>query len=54
MPVRIFLNRSMHWPVAFCVEHTEIEPTFLRHFIKIYYAINACMTKGFTFENVDL
>ena len=36
---------STNKPVAFRSVHTGIEPPFL---LKIYYAITACMTRGFT------
>ena len=36
---------STNKPVAFRSVHTGIEPPFL---LKIYYAITACMTQGFT------
>ena len=36
---------STYSPVAFRSVHTGIEPPFL---LKIYYAITACMTQGFT------
>ena len=36
---------STNKPVDFRSEHTGIEPPFL---LKIYYAITACMTLGFT------
>ena len=35
-------------PVAFRSVHTGIEPPFFLK--KIYYAITACMTQGFTFR----
>ena len=44
----IFANRklaSTNKPVAFRSVHTGIEPPF---FLKINYAITACMTLGFT------
>ena len=44
----IVANRKLagtNKPVALCSVHTGIEPPFL---LKIYYAITACMTRGFT------
>ena len=38
-------HASTYSPVAFRSVHTGIEPPFL---LKIYYAITACMTQGFT------
>ena len=38
-------HASAYSPVAFRPVHTGIEPPFL---LKIYYAITACMTQGFT------
>ena len=38
-------HASAYKPVAFRSMHTGIEPPFL---LKIYYAITACMTRGFT------
>ena len=38
-------HASTYSPVAFRLVHTGIEPPFL---LKIYYAITACMTQGFT------
>ena len=40
---------SMH--CARCSVHTGIEPPFL---LKIYYAITACMTQGFTFRKYSV
>ena len=39
-------HASTYSPVAFRSVHTGIVPPFL---FKIYYAITACMTQGFTF-----
>ena len=38
-------HASTYWPVAFRSVHTGIGPPFL---LKIFYAITACMTQGFT------
>ena len=40
-------HASTYSPVAFRSVHTGIEPPFL---LKVYYAITACMTQGFTFR----
>ena len=40
-------HASTYSPVAFRSVHTGIEQPFL---LKIYYAITACMTQGFTFR----
>ena len=38
-------HASTYSPVAFRSVHTGIEPPFL---LQIFYAITACMTRGFT------
>ena len=40
-------HASTYSPVAFRLVNTGIESPFL---LKIYYAITACMTQGFTFR----
>ena len=43
-------HASTYSPVAFRSVHTGIEPPFL---LKIYYAITACMTQGFTSNKIS-
>ena len=44
-------HTSTYSPVAFRSVHTGIEPPFL---LKIYYAITARMTQGYTFRKYGL